>query len=409
MKWWEELDVEAAQRRLDDVIRPGPLIRSRELSRIQGNDVYLKLETLQRSGSFKLRGATNMIMKHRDVARDRGVITASAGNHAQGVALGALQVGCEAWIVMPEHTPGNKVEATRRLEANVILEGETFEQSHRHARRLEEQHDRLFVPPFDHPDVIEGQGTVGAELLRDRPDLDWLIVPVGGGGLLAGIVLSYRQHGGPSPVFYAVQSALGSSLQAALDAGQPVDIDPPNTVAEGIATGLIGNRPFELLRDRLEGVFQVDDPAIVESILWLLENQRQMTEGAGAAPLAAWRNHQDQLEGSGALVISGGNIDSLELTHLVERGLRMEGRLLSFETQLPDRPGALLDLSGIVAEQGGNIQSINHDRSDRRVALRRAKVSLEIEVRSRSAGQDLLEALEQAGYPVRMDDESGSV
>jgi threonine dehydratase len=395
-------EIERASERLEEHVRWTPVRSSDYAEHRWDREVYLKLETLQRSGSFKIRGATNAILEHRETALDKGVIAASAGNHAQGVAWGAKLVGCSAEIVMPRGTPDNKVTATEELGAEVVLEGETYEDAYREARRRGEQSGKRMIHPFDDPDVIAGQGTVGREIHEQCPDLEWMIVPVGGGGLLAGISL-WMEHVSPDTRLYPVQCDSSSSLAAALEAGEPVDVESPVTIAEGIATGRVGDLTFSILRDRVEEPLLVNDEEIVSAIQTLIEREKVVGEGAGAAGLAALERYEDRLpEGPGCIPICGGNLDVLETIHFLERSLRIDGRLLRIATELTDEPGSLSRLSAIIGESGGNIQFIHHDRSDLGVAARRAKVHIEVSVRSREHGESMLEKLREAGYGVEV-------
>ena len=389
----------AAKRLLPHVLNT-PLKRSDALSRWFGDSIYLKLENLQRSGSFKIRGATNAILKHEERAREHGVITASAGNHAQGVAFAADLIGCRARIVMPENTPDNKVMATRDLGAEVILSGENYDEAYEEVLRRSAEGDQLIIHPYDDPDVIAGQGTVGREIERAGAELDWLIVPVGGGGLLAGITTWMKEHK-PELRLFPAQCEEASSLEKAREMGKPERIVPPTTIAEGIATGEVGETSFEMIKNAVEPTLLVDDDEIIVALKDLLEFDKVAAEGAGAVPLAALRRYRERLpDGPGGLLISGGNLDVLETIHFLERGLRSDGRLIRLATELTDRPGALSDLAELIGRKGGNIQFIHHDRSDLGVGARRAKVHIEVSVRSRQDGQRLLESLRKEGYTI---------
>lgn len=394
--------IEQAGKRLDEHVQTTPVKESDVLSEQCGRSVYLKLETLQKSGSFKIRGATNAILENRDRALKNGVIAASAGNHAQGVAYGAKSVGCDAEIVMPTRTPQNKITATEAFGADVIIKGSTYEEAYEIACERRDRSDRLMIHPFDDPAVIAGQGTIAKEITDVIDSLEWMIVPVGGGGLIAGIAV-WMNEVSPDTRLFPVQCEDSSSLEAAFRAGGPVDVPAPDTIAEGIATGRVGDTPFDLMSDVVEPPLLVNDEEIISAIQQLMEHEKVVAEGAGAAGVAALRRYRDKLpEGPGCLPICGGNLDVLEMIHFLERSLRVDGRLLRVATELTDEPGALSTLSELIGENGGNIQFIHHDRSDLGVGARRAKVHIEISVRSRDHGERLLDSLREAGYSVEL-------
>ncbi|WP_144902284.1 threonine ammonia-lyase [Halobellus captivus] len=396
-------DIEAARDRIDDVVRWTPLEYSHTFSEMTGADVHLKLETFQRTGAFKIRGATNRIATLDDGAREAGVVTASAGNHAQGVALAASRSGVDATIVMPEHAPISKVEATERYGGRTVLYGADYDEAQAKAHEIERDEGRTYVHAFDDDEVMAGQGTIGLEIVDDCPEVDTVVVPVGGGGLIAGIATAIKARK-PDVRLIGVQAEGAASLPESVRTGHITELDAVNTIADGIATRKVGERPFEVIRERVDEVVTVDDEQIAVALTYLLERSKTLVEGAGAVPLAALLFDTFDYEGSETIVpaLCGGNIDTNQLTTVLVRGLVETGRYLKIRTVLRDRPGALQDLVEIIAGRRANIYAIQHDRTSRDVAMNEADVEIDIETRGHDHIGDVLDALRGAGYEVEV-------
>ncbi|MFB6163724.1 MAG: threonine ammonia-lyase [Haloarculaceae archaeon] len=395
----ELADVLAAQDRVAETSRHTPLDYSHTFSAMTGADVHLKLETFQRTGSFKIRGATNRIATLTDDERAAGVVTASAGNHAQGVALAATRTGVDSKIVMPSHAPVSKVEATRNYGAEVVLHGVDYDEAADYAHELAAEEDRTYVHAFDDPAVMAGQGTIGLEILDDLPEVDTVVVPIGGGGLISGVATAVARQK-PDARVIGVQAEGASSVADSLQKGRVVEREGVNTIADGIATRRVGDRTFDVIRERVDEVVTVSDAEIAVALTRLLERSKTLVEGAGAVPLAALLADRFEYEEGEVIVplLSGGNIDLNVLTTVILRGLIETGRYLRLRTVLKDRPGALEDLTDVIASNRANIYAIRHDRTSRNVAMNDAEVELDLETRGPEHVDALLEAMEERGY-----------
>lgn len=363
-----------------------------------GAEVFLKLENLQMTGSFKERGACNKITLLDSASRARGVVAASAGNHAQGVAYHAQRRGIAATIVMPRTTPLVKVASTQRFGATVLLHGIDYAEAYVEAQRLASAQDAVLIHSFDDVEVAAGQGTIGLELLEQVPDLDAIVVAVGGGGLLGGIAAAVKQLR-PSVRVFGVQTRGMPSMRAAIAAAEPVTVPRQRTIADGIAVSRVGELTFVLACRYADDFALVDDEEIAAAILLLLEREKTVAEGAGAAPLAALLSGKLQLAGQRvAVVIGGGNIDVNLLSRIIDRGLTKSGRLMRLRVNLPDIPGALAALLGRLAEAEANVLQITHDRHGARLELGKAYVELEVETRGFDHSAAIEQALRVAGY-----------
>ncbi|HEY6344139.1 MAG TPA: threonine ammonia-lyase [Bryobacteraceae bacterium] len=390
--------IQAARRRIQDTIRPTPALYSENLSRETGAALYLKLESLNVTGSFKERGALNRILVLSGEERARGVVAASAGNHAQGVARHAGRLGVRAVICMPVFTPLVKVSGVRAWGAEAILFGESFDEALEEARRRGEAEGLVFIHSFDDEGVIAGQGTIGLELLEQIPDLEAVVVPVGGGGLIGGIACAIKESR-PEVQIVGVQTTALPSMKAALQAHQPMLLDSAPTIADGIAVRQAGRLTLELAEKYVDDLVLVDDEEIASAILRLLETQKVLAEGAGAAGVAAMLHQKTRLQGrKTAVVIGGGNIDVTLLSRIIERGLVKEGRLVRVRIPLADHPGALQRLTAILAAQRANIVQVVHDRAWFGAHLGEGIVDLTVETRGREHVGELLAKLAQAGY-----------
>ncbi len=391
-------DVEAAADRIAGRVLHTPAMPSDAVSRATGADVVLKLDNLQVIGSFKERGAANRLALLSDAERERGVIAMSAGNHAQAVARHASLSNVVATIVMPKFTPATKVTRTAAWGAQVVLHGETLAEAAAHARALEAEHHLVFVHPYDDLRVIAGQGTLALELLQDVQDLDALVIPVGGGGLLAGCAVAARAMN-PGIAVYGVEVAAYSAMAQRL-AGETVSVGGA-TIAEGIAVRDVGERPFAIIRELGVEVLVVPEHTIEEAVGLLVEGAKVVAEGAGAAGVAALLAYTEHFRGKRVgIAITGGNIDARILSNVLLRNLLRDGRLLRLHLQIPDRPGVLADIAGKIGNTGGNIIEVSHQRLFAASSVQAAELEVMVEARDPLHADTILEALEKS-YVVR--------
>ncbi|MEF8882138.1 MAG: threonine ammonia-lyase [Halapricum sp.] len=394
-------DVLAARDRVAETARHTPLDYSHTFSSMTGATVHLKLETFQRTGAFKIRGATNRIATLSEAQKEAGVVTASAGNHAQGVALAATRMGVDSKIVMPEHAPISKVEATESYGGEVVLDGEDYDAAAEQAHEIEREEGRTYVHAFDDEMVMAGQGTIGLEIYEDLPEVETVVVPIGGGGLISGIATALKGKSGDIRVI-GVQAEGAASVAASLEKGEIVERESVETIADGIATRKIGEQTFAVIRERVDEVVTVSDSEIAVALTKLLERSKTLVEGAGAVPLAALLFERFDYEDDEIIVpaLCGGNIDLNVLTTVIMRGLIETGRYLRLRTVLKDRPGELERLIEIISEEGANIYAIEHDRASRDIALNDAEVAIDLETKGHDNVDALIEALETNGYEV---------
>jgi len=393
-------DVEAARARLRGVIHETPCAFSQSLSDLTGARVFVKLENLQMTGSFKERGAANVLLQLPPAERKRGVVTASAGNHGLAVVFHAARLGVGAVIVMPEWAPLTKVTAARRHGAEVVLHGENYDEAYARAREVEAERGLVFVHPFDDPRVIAGQGTIGLELVAQVPDLEAVLVPVGGGGLAAGIGVAVKA-GKPGAEVIGVQADEIAAMKAAWASGERLTVPPGPTIADGIAVRRAGEHTLALCRRWVDQIVSVSEEEIANAILLLLEIEKTVVEGAGAVPLAALVNKKVALAGKTvALVLTGGNIDVNLVSRIIERGLVKDGRLVRLAVMLRDRPGQLARLTALVAEMRANVLHILHDRAFSRARLGETEVELTLETSGREQIEAVKRHLTGAGYAV---------
>jgi len=390
-------DVVAARELLSDVTSVTPMLPSRVLSELCGGPVYLKCESLQRTGSFKIRGAFVRLARLSAEERGRGVVAASAGNHAQGVALAAALTGATATVVMPESAPLPKVQATRAYGAHVVLYGTCVEDALDEALRIAERTGSVFIHPFDHPDVIAGQGTLGFEIIEQLPQARTVLVPVGGGGLAAGIAVAIKSLD-PSVRVVGVQAASVAPFPASLVAGHPVTVKPRPTMADGIAVSRPGEIPVGILGSLGDGVVTVSEDALSRALLLCLERAKQVVEPAGAAAVAALLEHGEDFEAPVVAVLSGGNIDPLLLSKLLRHGLSAAGRYLAFRCRLSDQPGALALLLTDLAGMGANVLDVEHERLMPRLHVDEAEVVLHVETRGPEHSDEVVAKLRSSGY-----------
>ena len=394
------VDVQAAQQRLRDSIYYSPCPHSQMLSALTGREIFLKLENLQMTGSFKERGALNHIALLTPEQATRGVIAASAGNHAQGVAHHATKRGIRSLIVMPQQTPLVKVTATRNFGAEVVLHGANYDEAFAEAMRLRESTGMNFIHAFDDATVMAGQGTIGLELMEQVPHLDAVIVPVGGGGLIGGIACAIKESQ-PGIRVIGVQTARLPSMAAAIEQHRPVTLEPATTIADGIAVRRAGQITFPVVERYVDEIVTVDEDEIASAILVLLEREKTLAEGAGAAALAAMLQRRTTLvpEGSRtAVLVCGGNIDVTLLSRIIERGLVQDGRLIRLRIHLLDKPGALAELTRLIASHRANIVDTLHNRAYYGVNLGDTVIDITMETRGREQVAELLTALSADGY-----------
>ena len=391
-------DIKAAAASIAGAVERTPMMHSRTLSHLTGAEVWLKFENLQFTGSFKERGALNKLLSLREDERRRGVIAMSAGNHAQGVAYHAARLGVRAVIVMPRGTPNSKVANTRVHGAEVVLEGDTLADAARAARKLEARDALTFIHPYDDPAVIAGQGTVTLEMLDDMPELDALVVPVGGGGLIGGMALAARTIK-PRLRIYGVESQTYAAMAQRL-AGLRVEVGG-DTIAEGLAVRDLGELTVALARERVDEILLVAEDTIEQAIVALIEIEKTVAEGAGAAGLAALLQHPQRFAGRRVgVVLSGGNIDSRVLAAVLMRGLVRDGRLARLRVSMPDVAGSLARVAQLIGEAGGNIVEVQHQRLFGTTSVRTPEVEFLIEARDRVHSEAIVAALQAQGVRV---------
>lgn len=393
-------DIWQAHKFLQAHIHHTPLTPSRTLKRATGADIHLKCEHLQRTGSFKVRGAWYKVSRLTREQRNAGVVAASAGNHAQGVAIAASELDIPCTIVMPVGAPVSKVMATQEYGANVELHGMTYDDAYQHCLELQQQTGATFIHPFDDPDVIAGQGTLGLEMLNDLPDADAIIVPVGGGGLISGIAIAARALK-PDITIIGVEPSGAASCQASLSAGEPVSLPSIMTIADGIAVKRPGDLTYSIIKELVDEIVEVSDEEIINAVLMLMERCKMMVEGAGAAGLAALLSGAVQLKGKKVLVpLTGGNIDINLVGRFIEHGLASAGRYFVIHTRLTDRPGELMRMLAIIAEMRINVIDVRYQRISNRLPIMEREETITLETRNRAQCDDLLRRLREAGYEV---------
>jgi threonine dehydratase len=390
-------DVVAARELLRGTISTTPLRHSRVLSERLGGPVYFKCENLQRTGSFKSRGGYVRIARLPEADRARGVVAASAGNHAQGVAFAAVPFGVKATVFMPEGAPLPKVEATRGYGADVILTGASVEEAMAAAIAQAQEQGSAYIHPFDHPDTIAGQGTVGLEIIEQCPDVRTIVIPVGGGGLASGIAIAAKAHD-PGIRIVGVQAEAAAPLLPSIAAGHPVRIEAGPTMADGIRVSHVGELTFPILSALAERILTVSEDALSRALLLCLERAKLLVEPAGAAAVAAVLEQLHAFEPPVVAVLSGGNIDPLLLAKVLRRGLGAAGRYLSFRCRLPDRPGALATLLAELASLGANVLGVVHERGGPQLDMDEVEVLLQVETRGPAHCEEVITRLKGAGY-----------
>lgn len=394
-------DIQAARERIGSALVLTPCARSEVFDEMFGGQAWFKFENLQRTGSFKERGALNKLLSLTGEERRRGVVAASAGNHAQGLAYHATRLGVASTIVMPERTPLVKVSNTERFGARVVLHGSGYDEANAEAMAIRDREDLTLVHPFDDPAVIAGQGTVGLELLEQCPEMDVVVVGLGGGGLISGIAAAVKSAR-PEVRVVGVEAATLPAAGKAREAGERVRIPPAETIADGIAVRIVGERTYPLIERYVDDLVTASEAEIASAVLLLLEREKTLAEGAAATPLAAVLSGRiADLEGKNVvMVISGGNIDVNLLSRIIDRGLVEDGRLAHLEVKVQDRPGALAALTALLADRGANVLRLDHHRGTHGLWLTEARVSLTLETRGRKHVDELIDVLRAGGYLV---------
>jgi len=395
-------DVVAARQRIAGGVAVTPCPESIPLSELTGSRVFCKLDYLQRTGSFKERGARNALLQLNDEQRKRGVVTQSAGNHALGLAYHGHLLHIPVTVVMPRFAPIIKLSTCRKLGANVVLHGDSFLEAREHALQLSNDEGYTYIHGFDNPHIIAGQGTAGLEILEQVPAVDAIIAPVGGGGLLAGIALVVKTMK-PKVAIFGVESANMPSFAAAIKAGGPVDVPACPTLADGLAVGRVGKLPFDIIKQRVDQVVPATEEQLSLAVLRLVELEKAVVEGAAAAPLAALMSNQfPQLRGKTVvLTLCGGNIDPVVLGRVIEKGLAADGRLARFTATISDRPGGLAAFSQIVSKAGASIKQVTHDREFSGPSIAHVNVQCIVETADREHLQRLYATLRESGFVVK--------
>lgn len=391
-------DIEAARNRMGDLVDVTPCDRSQTFSAFTGNSIFFKLENLQMTGSFKERGALNKMLLLSPEERRRGVICASAGNHAQGVSYHATRLGIKSKIVMPLTAPLVKVSATQGYGGDVIQHGVNYDEAFAEAMRIREAEGLTFIHAFDDDAVIAGQGTIGLEILEQVEDLEAVVVPIGGGGLIGGIACAVKERK-PSVRIIGVEPSVVPSMKAAISEGAPITLPPARTIADGIAVRRVGAHTLPLAQKYVDEIVTVEEEEIANAILLLLEREKTVAEGAGATATAALLQHRTSLVGKRTVsLVCGGNIDSIFLTHIIERGLVKDGRIVRLRLQTSDNPGVLHALTGVIAKVRANIVDIRHERAYFGVRLGNTVMDFTLETRGADHVEALYKALTEAGY-----------
>lgn len=401
-------DIEAARERIDGIVNQTPIVADEKLSAAIGAKAYLKAENLQRAGSFKIRGAYNKISQLSDEEKSRGVITASAGNHAQGVALAAKLTGTKATIVLPQFAPLTKIVATRSHGAEVIMQGDTFDEAVAYSKQLAEESGSLYVHAFDDDLIIAGQGTIGMEIAESAPETTVIVVPIGGGGIISGIAIAVKELL-PNARVIGVQSENVAPVKASLAAGKPVVIEVKPTIADGIAIKYPAERTLAIIRELVDDVVTVSEEEIAEAIFHLAQNAHLVVEGAGAAGVAALIAGKISLNSSDNVcaVLCGGNIDGNVLARVIEQALVRKGRYVIFKVLVPDRPGSLAGMLDIIAAERANVIEVYHQRSIWLAPLGSVGIETILEVRDEEHAADVKKKLEEAGLQVEHENRTG--
>lgn len=392
-------EIQKAAGRLRGVVADTPMIYSNYFSQEYGNDVFIKPENLQKTGSFKIRGAYNRISQLSEEERANGIVTASAGNHAQGVAYAAQHFGCPCTIIMPEVTPLIKIKSAQEKGANVVIHGENYDQSYRKALEVAVETGGLFVHAYDDYGVLCGQGTIALEMLAEHPDLDEILVPVGGGGLISGVALAAKAMK-PDIRITGVEPEGAASMKLSLERGRVTPLSKVSTCAEGVAVGEVGETTFGIVQKYVDGIITVNETEIMEAVLLLLEKHKLVAEASGALPFAALR-HLNSCNKKVGCVISGGNIDMVTISSMIRSGLVTSGRIFAFSVELPDAPGQMLLIAKILADQRANIIGLDHNQFKAKDRFNRVVLEVTAETNGHEHVAQIIKALEDHGFEIQ--------
>ena len=387
-----------AKEKLSKVLLKTSLIHSPIFSKEAGNEVYIKPENLQKTGSFKIRGAYNKITNLSDEEKKKGVIASSAGNHAQGVAYGAKESGIKAVIVMPKSTPLIKVESTKQYGAEVVLHGDVYDDAFKKAKELEEKEGYIFVHPFDDEDVIHGQGTIALEILEELPETDIILVPIGGGGLISGIACAAKILK-PEIKIIGVEPDGAASAYEAIKEDKVVELKEANTIADGTAVKKIGNTTFEYIKKYVDEIITVSDYELMESFLLLVEKHKIIAENSGILSLAALKKLKEKNK-KVVSVVSGGNIDVLMISSMINKGLIRRDRIFNFSVNIPDKPGELAKVVDLIAQQGANVVKLEHNQFKNLSRFKDIELQITVETNGSEHIQNLTQAFEEKGYEI---------
>ena len=388
-----------ARERLGTVIEKTKLIHSTVFSEESGNDIYIKPENLQKTGSFKIRGAYNRIAKLTEDEKNRGVIAASAGNHAQGVAFGAQKLGIKATIVMPKHTPLIKVEATKKYGAEVILHGDVYDDAYNHAKKLQIEYGYTFVHPFDDEDVIEGQGTIALEVLEELPDAEIILVPIGGGGLISGVAAAAKMKN-PQIKIIGVEPEGAASAVAALKNDEVVELSEAITIADGTAVKRIGDTTFDYIKKYVDEIVTVSDYELMEAFLLLVEKHKIVAENSGILSIAGLKKLN--VKGKKIIsILSGGNIDVLTISSMINKGLVNRGRIFTFSVDLPDKPGQLVAVSEMLSNQNANVIRLEHNQFKNLDRFHEVELQVTVETSGEEHIEKIIKNFKENGYIIK--------
>ena len=387
-----------AKEKLSKVLLKTSLIHSPIFSKEAGNEVYIKPENLQKTGSFKIRGAYNKITNLSDEEKKKGVIASSAGNHAQGVAYGARELGIKAVIVMPKSTPLIKVESTKQYGAEVVLHGDVYDDAYKKAKELEEKESYVFVHPFNDEDVLDGQGTIALEILDELPETDIILVPIGGGGLISGIACAAKLIK-PDIKIIGVEPEGAASAREAIKENKVVELKEANTIADGTAVKRIGDLNFEYIKKYVDEIITVSDYELMEAFLLLVEKHKIIAENSGILSIAATKKLKEKNK-KVVSVISGGNIDVLMISSMINKGLIRRDRIFSFSVDISDKPGELAKVVDLIAELGANVVKLEHNQFKNLSRFRDVEVQITVETNGTEHIQNLIETFEQKGYEI---------
>ena len=391
-------DFITAKEKLSKVLLKTSLIQSPIFSKEAGNEVYIKPENLQKTGSFKIRGAYNKITNLNDEEKKKGVIASSAGNHAQGVAYGAKESGIKAVIVMPKSTPLIKVESTKQYGAEVVLHGDVYDDAFKKAKELEEKEGYIFVHPFDDEDVIHGQGTIALEILEELPETDIILVPIGGGGLISGIACAAKILK-PEIKIIGVEPDGAASAYEAIKEDKVIELKEANTIADGTAVKKIGNTTFEYIKKYVDEIITVSDYELMEAFLLLVEKHKIIAENSGILSLAALKKLKEKNK-KVVSVVSGGNIDVLMISSMINKGLIRRDRIFNFSVNIPDKPGELAKVVDLIAQQGANVVKLEHNQFKNLSRFKDIELQITVETNGSEHIQKLTQAFEEKGYEI---------